>query len=116
VAFVRSQRARRRERPADTLDNFRKRLGALEQHTGVKPPVPEKLKPLPPPMGYLHGRPTPPRTTQLVSTRESRAISDRRAAARAAAAVHARTTRFFSGPVEPANARIPRASPTGQVI
>jgi hypothetical protein len=100
--------------PADTLRYMRRQIAALEWHSGLKPPQPEPAaKPLPPPMGRPAGI---PRTTQLVSTEQDRAIAARRAAAATEQSTHNRTTRFFSGPVEPPNARIPRASATGPVV
>jgi hypothetical protein len=97
---------------ADTLANVRKRLAALEQHTGVKPPAPEAPpKPIPP-----MGRPADiPRTTRLVSTEQDRAIAARRAGRAEVMRQHNIAGRFFAAPRDP-DVRVPRASPTGQVV
>jgi hypothetical protein len=87
-----------RQTTADTLAYIQQRLAALEGATGLKPPVPEQMKPLPPPMGNVHAM---ARSTQLVSTEQSRAVADRRAARTAAAAQHAQVGRYFAGPVDP---------------
>jgi hypothetical protein len=97
---------------SDTLHDFRQRLAALEKHNGLKPPAPEKPKPLPPPMG----RPADiPRTTRLVSTEQDRAIAARRAGRAEVMRQHNIAGRFFAAPRDP-DVRVPRASPTGSVV
>ena len=88
------------------------RLAALEKAAGIKPPAEVITKPVPP-MAHMG---TMQRTTQLISTEQGRAVRDRRAARAAAMASHAQTTRFFAGPTEPANVRVPRASRTGSAV
>jgi hypothetical protein len=100
---------------ADTIDNIRKRLAALEQHTGVKPPVPEAPPKPVPIMGAMHGAPPLPRTTQIVSTAESRTLEARRAGRAEVMRQHNNAGRFFAAPCDP-DVRVPRASPTGQVV
>jgi hypothetical protein len=96
---------------SDTLDNFRKRLTALESATGVKPPVPSvPPKPVPP-----MGRPADiPRTTTLVSTAESRALEARRAGRAEVQRQHNVAGRFFAAPRD--DGPVPRASRTGPVV
>jgi hypothetical protein len=101
---------------ADTIANFRQRLAALEAHTGVKPPAPEAPpKPIPV-MGHMHGAPPLPRMTQIISTAESRTLDARRAGRAEVMYQHNIAGRFFSGPVESSDARVPRASATGSVV
>jgi hypothetical protein len=98
---------------ADTLAELRQRLAVLEQHAGVKPPVSEAPARPVPPMGNVHAM---ARSTQLISTTESRALDARKVGRAEVMRQHNIAGRYFGGNVEPANAPIPRASATGSVI
>jgi hypothetical protein len=62
-------------------------------------------------MGAMHGAPPLPRTTQIISTLESRALEARRARRADVMRIHNSGGRFFNGAVESNDARVPRACP-----
>ncbi len=99
----------------NALAALQRRIAALEQQVAQGPvrPAEASRAAAPPPMSHMAQQ---PRTTQLVGTEQQRAIANRRAARAALMAQHNRSSRFFSAPQDPTDARIPRASMTGPVV